>query len=216
MEARADCPILLSLPSDAPPGMDGIVGSRPAFSQDNAQASDEALLRLEGGAQSLIVSHDVTPEPATPGPSQRHVATNVSTLPADNSSDSRADAVLLPSPPLPPIQQAMLDTDLSRLRSPIVGLSEHRIAALQRIWDASDTAPSSSKRELPVQVSFGFLSRDEARNAMRRNEQRPAFPEDVVQQKRYEEFLRAQAGESRDWYTVRRGVFRKARICPRC
>ncbi|GJN88425.1 hypothetical protein Rhopal_001391-T1 [Rhodotorula paludigena] len=181
-------------------GKDGIVGSRPAVSQIDAQPSEEALLRLEGGAQSLIVSHDVTPEPATPGPSQRHVATTVSTLPAENFSDLRADPVLLPSPPLPPIQQAMLNTDLSRLRSPIVGLSEHRIAALQRIWDASDTPPSSSKRELPVQVAFGFLSRDEARNAMRRNEQRPAFPEDEVQQKRYEEFLRAQAGESRDWY----------------
>ncbi|GAA5996439.1 uncharacterized protein JCM10292_007608 [Rhodotorula paludigena] len=133
---------------------------------NNAQASDEALLRLEGGAQSLIVSHDVTPEPATPGPSQRNVATNVSTRPADDSSESLVDPVLLPSPPLPPIQQAMLNTDLSRLRSPIVGLSERRIAALQRIWDASDT---------PLR-------------------------QDEVQQKGYEEFLRAQAGESRDWY----------------
>ncbi|BGP38098.1 hypothetical protein JCM10449v2_002025 [Rhodotorula kratochvilovae] len=56
------------------------------------------------------------------------------------------------------------------------------------------------ERNIPFDVDFGCLHADDARAALRANKVQPAFPNDKQRQLQYDMFLRAQAGESREWY----------------
>ncbi|GAA5865946.1 hypothetical protein JCM8547_002893 [Rhodosporidiobolus lusitaniae] len=100
-----------------------------------------------------------------------------------------------------------VDLDVARLRS--IGVPDSTIDTLQQVWQPYSSADSSSKkqdlihsnRSLQVDVEFGFLPRREAKMALDVNAEKPAL-EDPAKQKQYEAFLQAQAGESRDWYTI--------------
>ncbi|BGP14014.1 hypothetical protein JCM10213v2_001952 [Rhodosporidiobolus nylandii] len=116
-------------------------------------------------------------------------------------SSSRSPPPASPSQPAPSAPPTDLEHDIARLKS--VGTSSADIEALQRIWDPLDTLPSTDfSRTISVNASFGFLSRAEAQRALEANEMRQAYPDNPAMQERYEAFLKAQAGESKDWYTV--------------
>ncbi|GAA6001093.1 hypothetical protein JCM10207_007409 [Rhodosporidiobolus poonsookiae] len=101
-----------------------------------------------------------------------------------------------------------LERDRDRLRA--IGMSPADVASMERIWAPLDAPPagsdpslaSSFSRSVEVKVDFGFLPRREAKLALDANEDEAAFPDDPVKQMQYEAFLKAQAGESRDWYTI--------------
>ncbi|GAA5970080.1 hypothetical protein JCM11641_000259 [Rhodosporidiobolus odoratus] len=129
------------------------------------------------------------------------------------SSASAKPASRLPilqhSPPAPPPRPASpsLEIDLARLRS--LALPPSTFNDIQQIWKPVDHPPSASAsdsppltRRLQVEVDFGFLDRREAKLALDANAEKPVYPDDPGMQQRYETFLKAQAGESRDWYTV--------------
>ncbi|GAA6061590.1 hypothetical protein JCM10212_004340 [Sporobolomyces blumeae] len=102
---------------------------------------------------------------------------------------------------------SILDEDLARIRK--LGLSVADVAAIERIWSPLDNPPTSSSsdaspflRQIQVTTSFGFVPEREALVALKRNESQPAYPEDDALQRRYEHFLKAQAGLSRELYTT--------------
>ncbi|GAA6001068.1 hypothetical protein JCM10207_007398 [Rhodosporidiobolus poonsookiae] len=102
-----------------------------------------------------------------------------------------------------PLPGPDFSADLARLRS--CGLSDTAIHAVQQLWTPlAAPLPGNPTRSFDAHVSFGFLSQAEARAALEANRKAPAYPreEDKAQQERYEAFLRAQAGESNEWYTV--------------
>ncbi|GAA6026852.1 hypothetical protein JCM8097_005908 [Rhodosporidiobolus ruineniae] len=113
-------------------------------------------------------------------------------------------------PPAPVIACAVPEeTDLARLRS--VNIPESTIASLRKIWAPLEDKGKKNdklgdgdgdKRTLTIAVEFGFLPQREAKLALDENEREPAYPDEPEKQKRYEAFLKAQAGESKDWYTV--------------
>lgn len=123
-----------------------------------------------------------------------------------------------PGPPLPsapgsarPDSEAeRLDRDVARLRS--VGLTIEQVEMVQQLWrpirraDVSSGDGESADRSMELKVDFGFVSQEDAKAALAE----AAFPDDPARQKRYKAFLEAQAGESRDYYTVR------ARLSPVC
>lgn len=82
------------------------------------------------------------------------------------------------------------------------------IEAISRMWTPLDEAPVSKSgkdfnRRIQAKVKFGFVPRQEAEAALRDQRMRMAFPDDPVMQQRFEVFLAAQAGHSKDWYLVR-------------
>ncbi|GAA6026870.1 hypothetical protein JCM8097_005921 [Rhodosporidiobolus ruineniae] len=90
---------------------------------------------------------------------------------------------------------ASIDHDLSRLRS--YGLTEKEIAAAQQLFDPSNEAFDGI---LNVQARFGRLPPAQAKAALEASKLQPAFPHDQKQQQQYESFLKAQAGESREYF----------------
>ncbi|GAA6057789.1 hypothetical protein JCM3770_001041 [Rhodotorula araucariae] len=93
------------------------------------------------------------------------------------------------------------DCDIARLRA--LGVSSDDIDAVQRVWDALDRPPDAAyDRSVTLTVRFGYLPKREAKMALDVNAETPAYPDDEVMQQRFEAFLTAQAGESRDWYTI--------------
>ncbi|GAA5996441.1 RNA-binding protein [Rhodotorula paludigena] len=104
------------------------------------------------------------------------------------------------------VTAAQHEDDLERLRS--LGMTDKDIKAIELVWTPLDQPPAGRTsgeafaRSVTTQVRFGYVSPDDARAALEHNAEAPAFPDDAAMQARYEAFLRAQAGESRDWYTV--------------
>ncbi|BGP46204.1 hypothetical protein JCM10450v2_002044 [Rhodotorula kratochvilovae] len=91
--------------------------------------------------------------------------------------------------------------DIARLRT--LGLTDDELVAVQRAWDPLDHPPDDSfDRSIPLTARFGYLPRREAKMALDANAEKPAYPDDEAMQRRFEAFLSAQAGESRDWYTI--------------
>lgn len=88
-------------------------------------------------------------------------------------------------------------------------MDDDQIKAIERIWTPLHEPPAQPNETAPfdrsvnVTVRFGHVTQSEARAALEHNAKAPAFPDDAAMQARYEAFLRAQTGDSRDWYTVR-------------
>lgn len=129
----------------------------------------------------------------------RDPSKQLSPSPIDSTKSSHT--VAPPSPPPAAVSSATpLSLDLQRLRS--IDLPEQLIEGVQRVWDPLDDS-SRKDRSLSVDVDFGFLPKRDAKAALDAMAEQPLFPDDVGKQKMYECFLKANAGESRDWYTVR-------------
>jgi hypothetical protein len=124
-----------------------------------------------------------------------------SVAPTIESNKSSHTAVASPAPTVAP--SVPLSIDLARLRS--INIPETTIEALQNVWEPTDviSTPSEASRKLNVEVDFGFLPKREAKSALDAQVDNPLFPDDKVRQQTYECFLKASAGESKDWYTVR-------------
>jgi len=99
------------------------------------------------------------------------------------------------------------ERDVDRLRS--IGLSPDQLDAVQQLWRPVERAELASpdaqlvERSMDVKVDFGRVAQEDARLALSSDKLAPAFPDDPASQARYSAFLKAQAGESRDYYTVR-------------
>ncbi|GAA5890325.1 hypothetical protein JCM6882_008795 [Rhodosporidiobolus microsporus] len=89
-------------------------------------------------------------------------------------------------------------TEGARLGS--FGLSVEEIKAIQQAWQPADANGDASTRVIDLKAHFGLLSQAEAKAALEANKQRPAFPRDEQRQRKFESFLRAQAGESQEYY----------------
>ncbi|GAA5970118.1 hypothetical protein JCM11641_000276 [Rhodosporidiobolus odoratus] len=118
----------------------------------------------------------------------------VDALPA--SSTTGADAIK-------PSESIKLDVqrDLDRLRS--FGLSSDTLGQVQQAWLPLEQAPGGNpSRQVHVEASFGFVPQGRAKHLLETQASKATFPEDLAMQKRYEAFLQAQAGMSKDYYTV--------------
>jgi len=99
----------------------------------------------------------------------------------------------------PSAQQRSLDD--ARLAS--LNYTAQDVAALDTLMTPMDHPPSAEfDRTAQLEVNFGYLEPEVARKALERQGVKRAFGEDERMQLAYETFLRAQAGESRDLYTV--------------
>ncbi|GAA5829520.1 hypothetical protein JCM11251_000188 [Rhodosporidiobolus azoricus] len=94
------------------------------------------------------------------------------------------------------------DPDLARLRT--LNLPQHTLNAIQRLWRPLSTedldSTASFSRSAKFDVDFGFLPKREANLALDANAETPAYADEPEKQKRYEAFLKAQAGNSKDWF----------------
>ncbi|GAA5890340.1 hypothetical protein JCM6882_008800 [Rhodosporidiobolus microsporus] len=141
---------------------------------------------------------------------------NTSSPPAPSSSEPPVAVDTFTQSPRPlengdakPASNASKDVDLAQLEA--LGLPASTLSSLQQRWAASDDPPlpsssaatdGDSSRTVEGRVSFGFLPSEQAQAALEANKREPGYPHDPVMQNRYEAFLRAQTGESKDWYTV--------------
>ncbi|GAA5996457.1 uncharacterized protein JCM10292_007622 [Rhodotorula paludigena] len=147
------------------------------------------------------------PVPESVAVSQKS-STSLSTARNALSHDASASSSTIVTPSAAPARSsdAQNELDVQRLRS--LGMDDEQIKAIERIWTPVHEPPAQTDgtapfdRSVQIQVRFGHVTRREARAALEHNAKAPAFPDDAAMQARYEAFLRSQAGESRDWYTV--------------
>ncbi|GAA5882279.1 hypothetical protein JCM8547_000768 [Rhodosporidiobolus lusitaniae] len=125
-------------------------------------------------------------------------ATTAAKPPSSNSASTLAKPQ--------PIQASSASADpfeIDRVRLRSYGLSGAEIDQFTQVCQPSNSLdPASLDRAIDVKARFGFLPQNEAKKALEVNERTPVFPDDKVQQQRYEAFLRAQAGLSMDYYVV--------------
>ncbi|BGP68515.1 hypothetical protein NBRC10513v2_001848 [Rhodotorula toruloides] len=89
--------------------------------------------------------------------------------------------------------------DLSRLSS--LELPSEDVEAVERMWTSFDgPASASADRSVELTAIFGFATQDDAVAALEANRTLPGFPNDQLMQRRYESFLRSQAGMDKEWY----------------
>ena len=130
----------------------------------------------------------------------------------DDAGTPSPSAPLRPSPPHLAQQPrsprtTAYERDADRLRS--IGLSPNQLDAVQQLWHPVERAQLAAhdaqlvERSMDVKVDFGRVAQEDARLALSSDKLAPAFPDDPASQVRYSAFLKAQAGESRDYYTVR-------------
>ncbi|BGP14031.1 hypothetical protein JCM10213v2_001969 [Rhodosporidiobolus nylandii] len=171
----------------------------PSSRSDLSRSSQHTASNLEplGAANRYPSSTHSRPPPSSP-----HSVDFTCRLPP-----SASRSIPPPPPPYhsapgtPPPPSPRLQVDLRRLQS--LDLPPAVISDLERIWEPLDEPPSDGfSRSVAVPVNFACLSRREAKQALDANETKPEYPDDATMQARYEAFLKAQAGESRDWYTV--------------
>ncbi|GAA5890284.1 hypothetical protein JCM6882_008783 [Rhodosporidiobolus microsporus] len=90
-------------------------------------------------------------------------------------------------------------------RSCAANLPQTSLDAIEQLSRALNPHVASSStsfiRRAKIEVDFGFLPSREAKLALDLNTEKPAYPDDPILQQRYETFLKAQAGESNDWYS---------------
>lgn len=96
--------------------------------------------------------------------------------------------------------------DLDALR--YLGLPPPDLEAISQMWAPLDEAPLGRHgkpfdRHIRTKVKFGFVPQQDAEAALQDERMRTAFKDDPVLQQRFEVFLAAQAGRSKDWYLVR-------------
>ncbi|GAA5842737.1 hypothetical protein JCM11251_002337 [Rhodosporidiobolus azoricus] len=98
-------------------------------------------------------------------------------------------------------EQLPRDPDLVRLES--LGLPSSIVESLRQCWEAYDETPCADfRRQIEGEVSFGSLPSDRAGALLEAHERDPPRADDLMMQNRWEAFLKAQTGESKDWYTV--------------
>lgn len=96
--------------------------------------------------------------------------------------------------------------DLDALR--YLGLPPPDLEAISQMWAPLDEAPLGRHgkpfdRHIRTKVKFGFVPQQDAEAALQDERMRTVFKDDPVLQQRFEVFLAAQAGRSKDWYLVR-------------
>ncbi|BGP06192.1 hypothetical protein JCM10049v2_002011 [Rhodotorula toruloides] len=93
--------------------------------------------------------------------------------------------------------------DLDALR--YLGLPPPDLEAISQMWAPLDEAPLGRHgkpfdRHIRTKVKFGFVPQQDAEAALQDERMRTVFKDDPVLQQRFEVFLAAQAGRSKDWY----------------
>ncbi|KAL7340215.1 cell wall surface anchor family protein [Rhodotorula toruloides] len=97
------------------------------------------------------------------------------------------------------LSYSSLSESFSRLSS--LEVPSEEVEAVQRIWTSFDgPASASADGSVKLSATFGFATKDDAVTALEANRTSPAFPNDQHMQRRYESFLRSQAGMDKDWY----------------
>ncbi|EGU12368.1 Cell wall surface anchor family protein [Rhodotorula toruloides ATCC 204091] len=97
------------------------------------------------------------------------------------------------------LHYSSLSDDLSRLSS--LELPSEDVEAVERMWTSFDgPASASADRSVELTAIFGFATQDDAVAALEANRTLPGFPNDQLMQRRYESFLRSQAGMDKEWY----------------
>ncbi|BGP38112.1 hypothetical protein JCM10449v2_002039 [Rhodotorula kratochvilovae] len=172
-------------PPPGPAAWRALEGNEPAQRSSPPAATDTSTVTLAASAEPVQPDQgDVNAPQRTSAPAGGQVA------------EAKANA-----------EGSLLERDLDRLRS--LGIEPHQIEAIQQMWPSLNAPPSSAsgadepfERGIDAQVRFGFVPQEVAKKALRENSVAPTYPDDRVKQARYEAFLAAQAGESRDYYTV--------------
>ncbi|GAA6048930.1 hypothetical protein JCM3770_007124 [Rhodotorula araucariae] len=159
-------------------------------------AKQLAAARAPADAAALVHQSSPLRTLNTPSATQPKAWQPVSPLVNDQITEARASS-----------NDLMLERDVERLRS--LGLAPELVEAIQQVWRPREEPPSTAsspgemfERSIDVQVRFGFVPQEIAKKALKENKVAPTYPDDRVKQARYEAFLAAQAGESRDYYTV--------------
>ncbi|GAA5890287.1 hypothetical protein JCM6882_008784 [Rhodosporidiobolus microsporus] len=169
-----------------------------------AKSSDTAVAAYQKPPQNQQVPQDDPQKPSEPSSvphkapvpdviSASELATAVQTVESASPSDpvnSLATSAETTSP-----EQA---TEGARLGS--FGLSVEETKAIQQAWQPVNANGDASTRTVDLKAHFGILSQAEAKAALEANKQRPSFPRDEQRQRKFESFLRAQAGESQEYY----------------
>ncbi|BGP30230.1 hypothetical protein JCM10296v2_001982 [Rhodotorula toruloides] len=93
--------------------------------------------------------------------------------------------------------------DLDALR--YLGLPPPNLEAISQMWAPLDEAPLSRHgkpfdRHIRTKVKVGFVPQQDAEAALQDERMRTVFKDDPLLQQRFEVFLAAQAGHSKDWY----------------
>ena len=172
-------------PPPGPAAWRALEGNEPAQRSSPPAATDTSTVTLAASAEPVQPDQrDVDAPQRTSAPAGGQVA------------EAKANA-----------EGSLLERDLGRLRS--LGIEPHQIEAIQQMWPSLNAPPSSAsgadepfERGIDAQVRFGFVPQEVAKKALRENSVAPTYPDDRVKQARYEAFLSAHAGESRDYYTV--------------
>ncbi|GJN88424.1 hypothetical protein Rhopal_001390-T1 [Rhodotorula paludigena] len=184
----------VTIERDAPADM----APSPATARSTAptsSASAQAFSRIQGQSHKRLTNSDRTGDQVMLSADEAPIAP----VALDESALCESIDSTMPTP-------AQYEDDLERLRS--LGMTAEDIKAIELVWTPLDqplagrTSGEAFARSVTTQVRFGYVSPNEARAALEHNAAVPAFPDDAAMQARYEAFLRAQAGESRDWYTV--------------
>ncbi|BGP22959.1 proteophosphoglycan ppg4 [Rhodotorula toruloides] len=86
-----------------------------------------------------------------------------------------------------------------------LGLPQPDLDAISHMWAPLDEAPPNKNdkafdRHLRTKVKFGFVPQQDAEASLQDERMRTAFKDDPVLQHRFEVFLAAQAGRSKEWY----------------
>ncbi|KAK4332721.1 Proteophosphoglycan ppg4 [Rhodotorula toruloides] len=167
-----------------------------SFANDRAAVDDQL-----GAARS-------SRSPTRHSPSPLHPASSHAQPPASPSQP----------PPSPPQTTAAVATkdrvrdvaqpsskpeDLDALR--YLGLPPPDLEAISQMWAPLDEAPLGRygkpfDRHLRTKIKFGFVPQQDAEAALQDERMRTVFKDDPVLQQRFEVFLAAQAGRSKDWY----------------
>ncbi|KPV76030.1 uncharacterized protein RHOBADRAFT_53030 [Rhodotorula graminis WP1] len=174
-----------------------------AEKQNDPQARSAPLAAADVAAPA-IQSHSPSRSGlvAASAPAPEHSAAG-SASPSSTLVGSRAAPPGAPQATPAPPSSVDRDPDVDRLRS--IGLSDEQVAAVQQLWrpvERDEVGGPTLERRMDVQVDFGCVFKEDARLALAQNAREPAFPDDSASQARYSAFLEAQAGESRDYYTV--------------
>ncbi|GAA5916775.1 hypothetical protein JCM8208_004037, partial [Rhodotorula glutinis] len=199
--------------SQHPPDLDGAAVNRAPLKMNRYDQLAKAAAEQQDDPQACsapvvaaTATAPITPTDASTRAGRVAVSAPTSASPTSTVVGSlAAPPVVVQGAPAPPTT-ASIDRDVDRLRS--IGLSDEQVVAVQQLWrpvERAEVGPSSrppAERGMTVKVDFGCVNEEDAKLALSVNAHEPAFPDDAASQARYSAFLEAQAGESRDYYTV--------------
>jgi hypothetical protein len=205
-EEAGACPFSLSPSSASSTAFLSVVPHLAADSYNNTTlpryGSKANAQPLIGNRYAQLAANEAS-NLSGPSPSPPPLLKSPRHSPSYQQSPSTRSAPIVPSPKAP--SPALTDDEKALKHLSSLGVPPSTLATLPLLWSTSDysTPPSLSSRRTTATVDFGFLPAADARFALEAKAKEKPYKDDPIKQHRYEAFLEAQAGLSRDWYTVR-------------